>query len=182
MNKKISQKKKYIMICVVVVMLVITSIVVGYAAQAFQLYIKTVIQLEHQEHYEKLRDHTWELARAFEALSVYDDLIEKRLLKDEEKEDVKSILRNMEEAGLNISRRNLFYAEDTTAHMFLVPTKNIVDFFDEARNTELYIERCVRFVETGLTLPYPSQKQKESVREQCGLLAEEIERLKAFTK
>lgn len=180
MKKQNNKKRKIIYIICIIIAFGVTAVIVALASRSGGDYVADLVHMEQDEHYTKLRDHTQELSRAFEQLEVYSGIIDERRLTVEEKEDIGRILRDMEEAGLNISRRNMFYVEDTTVHMFFAPEQKIIDYFDEARNTQLYIERCVRFAEAGLSIPYPTKTQKDSVREQCGLLADEIERLKKY--
>ena len=182
MKKQNNKKKNIIYSICIIIAFSVTAVIVALASQSGGDYIVELVRAEQKDHYEKLDNHTRELAQVFVELEEYAEIADKKRLSDDEKEEVEKILRHMEEIGLNIARRNIFYAEDTTAHFFFAPNQYIVDYFEEAKNTQLYVDRCVRFVETGLTIPYPTQKQKDSVREHCGLLADEIERLEKCTQ
>lgn len=153
------------------------SIIVALATQVGGEYVTELVRGEQEDHYQKLQEQVLVLSATYDDLQVYLDALQERRLTPAEKKEATVLLNHLEEIGLNISRRTLFYYEDNTAHFFFAPRAEILRYFDEARNTPLYIDRCVRFAEAGLTIPNPSQTQKQSLRENCDALAQEVERL-----
>ncbi len=159
----------------------VAGLTVWMAAQSGFAYVHELVRAEQDDHDRILRARVMELARAMaNCEKVIAEIDEKQTLSSSDRKKILMSFRDLEECGLGMSRRMIFYAEDTTAHMFFAPTQRTTDFFTQARNTQLYVNRCVRSVETICATDRPTQAQKDVMHLQCDALREEITRLQQY--
>lgn len=170
---------KKILLCGAIIVAGATSLyVVFVASEVGGAYVVELIRDEQHDHYRKMNHNVVALAHAHARMQTsVDKMIRTRLTQDD-KELIREDLRQMEEIGLNMSRETFFYNEDTTVHLFFAPEAYVVTYFDQTRNTPLYIERFVRVMEQGLFAQYLTREQKETIAQNYALLSEELERAK----
>ncbi|PID51798.1 MAG: hypothetical protein CR972_05300 [Candidatus Moraniibacteriota bacterium] len=173
-------KKHLISFVCIVVAYCVTAAIVVRASQVGGAYIVELVRAEQEEHYHKMRADIAALSAVQGDVLAYVDIMQVRQLTGDEQKTVAEILRQIEENGLSIARHTLFYFEDTTVHMFFPPRAEIERIFDEAHNTQLYVNRCVRFVEMNVYNANASRAQKEMMRKNCALLSDEIARLQSL--
>lgn len=169
--------KKIVLIAITVVAFCTTAAIVALTCQKGIDYVRELIVMEQADHYEKMQFEIKRLHRAVTDIDEYVQIIQKRILSADEKEVVAKQLRNMEEISLNISRQTGFYQEDTTVHFFFTPNDKIVSYFNQTRNTPLFVERFVRATEQGLFDGYLTKNKKDMILENYELLQLELEDL-----
>lgn len=138
-----------------------------------------LIQEEQLDHYVKMH----------EKINRVDMLMQKEIpaslvviqtskkISNSEKSTVMEQLRTLEEIASEIERETMYYDEDNTVHMFFPPEGRTVTYFQEARNTPLYISRYVRSMEQAIFATTLTKDQKNIVQENMILLQEELRRL-----
>ncbi|XLQ19822.1 MAG: hypothetical protein ACKUBY_04500 [Candidatus Moraniibacteriota bacterium] len=170
-------KKKIFIISFICVCFVTTSIVVALVCQNGLEYVSMIVVSEQEDHYNKMNKNIIDLQIIQKDFEEYIDILNEKQFSKQEKEDIGVALRDLEEIALNISKQTGFYQEDTTVHMFFSPDYKIIKYFDDTRNTPLFINRFVRSFENGLFENYISKNQKEDITNTFKLLEEEIESL-----
>lgn len=152
--------------------------IVFLASESGGIYIVTLVRDEQNDHYQQMQKNVLDLTHVHKKMESSVDLITTRRLTVDEKDQIREDLRYIEEIGLNMSRESLFYSEDTTVHLFFTPEAPIVKYFDQTRNTPLYIERFVRAMDHGLFVSYLTREQKDMIIQNYMLLTEELARIK----
>jgi hypothetical protein len=134
--------------------------------------------MEQQDHYYKMNKEIRRMQGAMIDIDEYVEIMQKRIPTEKEREEILKQLRNMEEISLNISRQTGFYQEDTTVHLFFEPSDDIVSYFNQTRNTPLFVERFVRSMEQGVFAnSYLSKVKRKMILENYELLQKELEDL-----
>lgn len=170
-------KKKILLITIIIILFGVAGFLVARVVQSGTDLVFDMVQSEQKDHEIKMRTHIDELRVKVKDFKVYVEKIETRQWNAQDREDIALLSRSIEESSLNISRRSMFYYEDTTAHLFFGPHHEIAALFDEVRNTPLYIDRFIRAAERGAEQRYINTAQKESIIKNYILLEEEIERI-----
>ncbi len=171
-------KKKIILISAIIFLSVFTIGAVALACRAGMDYVTILVIAEQKDHYDKMYEPVHLLDQEVQNMQDELAILQKSKLTDDQKKDLAERLRYLEELGLQIDRRLIYYNEDNTAHMFFPPAGEIVSYFNEAHNTPIYVNRCVRAVEQGLFAQYVTSSQKKIIGEDCQFLVGEMERLK----
>lgn len=166
--------KKIILIISVIIALLSTAVIVALTSQKGIDYVTDLIVMEQADHYGKMQSEIKRLQHAVKDIDEYLQIMQKRVLSSDEKEIVAKQLRHMEEISLNISRQTGFYQEDTTVHFFFTPNDNIVSYFNQTRNTPLFVERFVRAIEQGLFDGYITKNKKNTILKNYELLQSEL--------
>ncbi|MEA3322659.1 MAG: hypothetical protein U9Q12_00380 [Patescibacteria group bacterium] len=169
--------KKIILIVVTIIAFCTTAVIVALTCQKGVDYVTELIVMEQVNHHGKMQSEIKRLQSAVDNIDEYVQIMQKRILSADEKEIVTKKLRHIEEVSLNISRQTGFYQEDTTVHFFFVPNDEIVSYFNQTRNTPLFVERFVRATEQGLFDGYLTKNKKNMVMENYELLQSELEDL-----
>ena len=138
-----------------------------------------LIQEEQLDHYtkmhEKIRRVDMLMQKEIPASLVVMQTSKK--ISNSEKSVIMEQLRTLEEVAAEIERETMYYDEDNTVHMFFPPEGRTITYFQEARNTPLYISRCVRSMEQVIFATTVTKDQKNMVQENMVLLQEELRRL-----
>ncbi len=166
---------KHILLSVIVIAsLCFTSYIVALSIQSGIDYIVELIILEQNDHYNKMRRNIADLDYALNVFQKNIYNLQKKQLAEDEKKIIRKQLRDLEEIGLNISRETSFYQEDNTVHFFFEPKEYIFKYFNNTRNTPLFINRFVRVMEQGLFVKNITKEQKNMIMENYNLLLKEI--------
>ena len=171
-------KKKIILISVIILVSIATVIAVALASRVGMDYVTILVIAEQRDHYDRMYEPVHKLDQEVQKMQEELTIMQKRKLTDDQKKDLAERLRYLEELGLQIDRRLIYYNEDNTAHMFFPPAGEIVAYFNEAHNTPIYVNRCVRAIEQGIFAQYVTPSQKKIIDEDNQLLIEEMDRLK----
>jgi hypothetical protein len=173
-----TKPKKIILIIAIIVALCSTVLIVAFALNTGIAYVTDLIIMEQQDHYYKMNKEIKRMQGAMIDIDEYVEIMQKRIPTEKEREEILKQLRNMEEISLNISRQTGFYQEDTTVHLFFEPSDDIVSYFNQTRNTPLFVERFVRSMEQGVFAnSYLSKVKREMILENYELLQKELEDL-----
>lgn len=172
-------KKKILLISITVFALACSMYVVFLMCAASVEYGIVLIQEEQLDHYTKMHEKIRRVDMIIQqempaSLAVIQT---SKKISNSEKSAMMEQLRTLEEIAAEIERETMYYDEDNTVHMFFPPEGRTVTYFREARNTPLYISRCVRSIEQAIFATTLTKEQKNIVQENMMLLQEELRRL-----
>ncbi len=170
--------KKFILIVAICVASGTTIYVAQEASRVAIAYATDLIIAEQYDHYDDMQQHISAVRDVFTDMQeIVTDVQDTRIVTQEQREMIAKKLRHLEELRLQVDREKMYYDEDNSVHMFFPPDGLIVEYFNEAHNTPLYIDRFVRSMEHVTLVTYPTSIQRESLQEQTDLLAAELEKL-----
>ncbi|MFA5986116.1 MAG: hypothetical protein WC819_02080 [Parcubacteria group bacterium] len=142
-------------------------------------YGELLIREEQQDHYNIMHAKMTRLYTMVNEMQTSQALLMnvKTKMTDSDKEEFMRQLRTLDEIAAQIDRETIYYDEDNSVHMFFPPQGRTVAYFDEARNTPLYIRQYIRSMEQAVFAPTITKEQKTMIQKNMDLLQEEIDRL-----
>ena len=118
--------KRKLSIIAVGVALGTVSFLVAAAYQQTVNYITDLIVMEQRDHYVQMRTHVDRLRTVMVRVESDVELLsDKKPLTGEDREQIARDLRTLEEIGVQIERRKIYFDEDNTVHMFFAPEPSI---------------------------------------------------------
>jgi hypothetical protein len=172
-------KKKILLIAGTVFAMACSMYMVFVMCNAGLEYGVFLIHQEQEDHYNIMHAKMMRLHMTVDDVQTLHILLmnAKTKMTDHDKEEFMRQLRTLDEIAAQIDRETIYYDEDNTVHMFFPPQGRTVAYFDEARNTPLYIRQYIRSVEQAVFAPNITKGQKSMIQENMDLLQEEMNRL-----